>query len=117
MHSVEGELITTDSIIVINDGFERFGDITAGEVVECGADYDISIPSDYPVNTSISFTLELSSWEGNWTIPFNIYVYPHPPEPCDQLIHIEGTGVGHSVEFSGGSRGAWNLDVFGSNAP
>jgi len=116
-HHVTGTLLTEDDRITISDDYENFGDIPAGRNATCGADFDFIISPDCPENINVPFALEIKSDEGSWTIQFNLHVNPHPPEPCDHILPIDGAGPDYTVGFSGGSRGAWNLGQCGSDAP
>jgi len=116
-HYVHGELSTEDTLIFIKDAYEEFGDISAGEIASCGADYDLYIPPDYPVNSQIPLSLDVTSDEGNWTIPFSLHVHPAPPDPCSQEHLIGGTGPDHTLDFTGGGLGAWNPGLCGSETP
>jgi len=73
-NNVRAILSTTDSDISFSDQSENYGNISAGSNIWCGADYDFDISLNCP-EKDITFKLEISSDEGNWTEYFTIHVY------------------------------------------
>jgi len=116
-HNVSAVITTTDPDISLNDEYETFGDIVAGGNILCDTGYNFTISSACPGDRDVTFTIDITSDEGTWTDQFVVHVYPPPPDPCDNIIYINGYGSEYSQTFTGGGKGIWNAGICGFDTP
>ncbi|NOR88488.1 MAG: hypothetical protein GQ527_12860, partial [Bacteroidales bacterium] len=76
VHSVVGEIATSDPDITIVDYYEQFGDITEGSQAWTYNDFDFEISPTCP-EKDVLFTLSLEGDEGVWVLYFTIHITPH----------------------------------------
>jgi hypothetical protein len=106
-HNVWAVLSTSNPYITVTDMNEHYGDISVGSTAATAEDYDFYVDPNCPEGY-VTFNLEISSNEGNWTDQFEVYVYPAPEiDPCDNVTPIPGLGSLYTRTYSGGGNGSW----------
>jgi len=116
-HNVSANLSTTDPDITINSSRVEFGDIPTGGSMVGEADFIFTVSQECSGNKEVLFKLDITSDEGLWSDQLNLYIYPTPPDPCENVLSIDGIGSEYSQTFTGGLGGAWNSGNCGSNTP
>jgi hypothetical protein len=112
--NVEAQISTADTDITVTaGGLAFYGTIAAGETVQ-SAYFTFDISSDCP-EKDVVFNLDIASDGGDWTDTFKVHI--NPPDPCDNVIAINGWGGGYTQSFAGGGSGSWNMAGCGSKTP
>ena len=127
-HDVFAVLSTSDPHISFTSATNSFGDISAGKSVQSAGDYGFDISPDCP-EKDVTFTLEITSDEGNWSDQFTVHVnIDIPPAPeieyfSHQIDDKTGTGDSDGLVESGESikmpvtlRNTGNLDAHNVSA-
>ena len=102
-HNVSALLSASNQYISITSASSSFADIQAGRSVQSTTDYAFDISPDCPEG-EITFILDITSDEGNWTDQFTIQVYidiPYAPELEYSSHQIDdSTGSGDDDGFA-----------------
>jgi tellurite resistance-related uncharacterized protein len=112
--NIVAQISTSDTDIIVTDGgFDFYGTIPAGEAVQSEY-FTFDISSACP-EKDVMFNLDITSDGGGWTDTFSVHIYP--PDPCDNIIAINGCGGGYTQSFAGGGSSSWNITSCGSYTP
>jgi len=75
VHSLVGQISTTDPDINITDYYEYIGDVSEGTDAWTENDFDFDVLPNCP-EKDVVFTLNLEGDEGVWVLNFTVHIYP-----------------------------------------
>ncbi len=119
---VEATLSTAHPLVTLIDSQEVFGDIAGGDTMASTDDFVFSVSPEMEDGELITFQLEMTATNGNWTHPgLNILVHapvlvyqsnviddsegngngePDPGESCDMTVLLKNEGSQKAIQVS-----------------
>ena len=119
---VEATLSTAHPLVSVTDSQEVFGDIAGGDTMASTDDFVFSVSPEIEDGELITFQLEMTATNGNWTHPgLNILVHapvlvyesnviddaagngngePDPGESCDMTVLLNNEGSQKAIQVS-----------------
>jgi hypothetical protein len=108
--NVSARLVALNSYVLIPDSLSDYGTVTAGGSGS-GDGFTISARPGIPSNCLLEFSLEVTANEGNWSLPFQVYVgFPGLSvanvDSCAALLSVTAAGaLGYDRQPSTQGRG------------